>query len=244
MEFDKFSDFLRLVRAFPSLDTLSLSDLQWRPTGLVANPPQFYQPLRRPLHLPLLNLRTEHGVDVARWLLKQSTIPTIHAFYFETHKYEVNHAMKKLIEETGDTINDLRFSLTFVNSVEDNLHHSIDLGHCINLRKLQLHNIILIPNLAITHAIAPWVPVMLSQANSKNLEEIVLTLLVNEQAGLECIDWKKISLVLQEPRFNALRILRTHIKQGGNLDVVKMEDIIRKKLQAQQDILLVEFSEF
>jgi len=64
-----------------------------------------------------LDLCDSNAVDVAEWLFAQDSMPTVEILHFDTHRYEPNHAVRRIIESSGPTIRHLQFDLTFANEI-------------------------------------------------------------------------------------------------------------------------------
>ena len=115
MAFDKFSDFVDLVCSFPLLESLSINQVKWLHSTTPASPhirrlPPFFS-------MRFLDLCDSNAVDVAEWLFAQDSMPTVEILHFDTHRYEPNHAVRRIIESSGPTIRHLQFDLTFANEI-------------------------------------------------------------------------------------------------------------------------------
>ena len=205
LHFENFEDFVILITSFPSLARFSFSDVQW---------PSAHRPrplIRRlwtsPPIVSFLELNDTNARRFVDWFLEQTQTPVIDALHFHTHRYTPNDSVRLLIEVCCKSLNQIQFDLTFVNDIQGmystlktsqsspdpillgNLHKSIDLGLCRNLKIIHLHNIILLSGFQMTTMTTRWVPELISQITSNDIEEVIFTLLVRHHTDLDCFDW-------------------------------------------------------
>ncbi|TFK40729.1 hypothetical protein BDQ12DRAFT_733930 [Crucibulum laeve] len=236
---EKFSDFMSIVCDFPLLETLVLDDLSWQCRSInKSRSSTYYRQLRRPVHIPLLRLRNNHTIDIARWLMAQHHVPSTQVLHFESGDLETNKTMRDLIAAVGSTVEVLQYTLPFSMNIQEYLEHAIDVNKCTNLRILHLYNVILIPSRN-----PPCVAAILNQASSPHLEKLVLTILFKDCVALDCFDWVTIGEMLSTEKFPSLKSVQIRIPDDGDFDCDEAENLIRRqKLSTwdEQGVLEVE----
>jgi len=250
--FPTLAQTFEFISSFPSLNELSCDVVYWprtedTPAGQI-RPPPFLHSVRLGLCLK------EHFV---RWLLSEEL--RIHTLDLTLISRVQTRSIGNLLSRLGPNLQHLKIGglsdftqreaegelrilqlrnvMYLTPLLADVLTNEIDLAHNISLRSLHLDGLI-VHGSSGNHMSLGWIPIILSQIISSQVDEIRFSFWLNVDDELDAINWAQIQHILQHTRFFGRTRLVFFIY--GKVDRGKAKESITRRLSAldAQDLVL------
>ncbi|TFK40745.1 hypothetical protein BDQ12DRAFT_664441 [Crucibulum laeve] len=244
IRFHTLCQFMDFVCTLSPLEALSISELEWERTGGVP-PAGGYRCLRQQFRFSFLDLQEHNAQDVTQWILAHNPRPTIDVLHIDVRTPKSKGAVCNLIQSRQHSLSELQFEVLYAEDIPLCPKGFPGLCYPTNLRHLHLHNLIPPGNAGITAMRPDTISLLLSDVRSSHLEEITITVLLNQSRELDLFDWGSANEQLSIARFPGLKKVRVRISGlEVNSDVALVaHSLSERRLPAAQEqgILVLEF---
>ncbi|KAF8575616.1 hypothetical protein K439DRAFT_1664969 [Ramaria rubella] len=201
--FISFQHFTRLLKAFPRLQHLHLKNIWWTQESLLSAD---YAP---PISPPRSCLRSismdETSSLIIDWFASHYPVLPINTVINTLTTKSDIPSMTRLLNVIGPALEHLTLC---IHSIPDNCTTPQDLARAsllssnTSLHTLVLDRLLLIDQTSRLHA---WIPMLLSQVNSSQFEEVTFRLVLNDIHTLDFLDLERIDDILTGALFPGLK---------------------------------------